>query len=208
MNLDSLKFSKKIDTHLEKLGLLGQAIAMGIALFVIFAPFFISYWIFASVFSATLNVWNNDFQWILVVLFGFLIQGIFYWLLIASPPSPGSSRFAKNIYDILGKLNETLNTAEKLGVDIRIEEHKEKGVLSYSADTIESSLNTKTSKTSECKIWILELLQKLNKSLKRAEKHDLEVSIKMHYWGPEKMKEAGRSKQYKYHFGANITAKK
>lgn len=206
MNLDTLKFSEKIDTQLEKLGLLGQVITMGIAVFVLFAPFFISYWIFTSVFSNTLNLWNNDFQRILVVLFGFLIQGIFYWLLIASPPSPGSSHFAKNIYDILGELNGALNTAEKLGIRIQIKEYEQNNSHYYSADITESP-NTNPSRVSECKIRVLKLIKKLNESLKIAEIHNLEVSINMHYWGPQKMKESGQSKRYKYHFGANITSK-
>ncbi len=207
MNFDSLKFSKKIDTQLEKFGVLGQIITMGVALFVIFAPFFISYWIFASVFSNTLDVWNNDFQWILIVLICFLIQGIFYWLLIASPPSPESSRFAKNIYDILGELNGALYTAEKLGIDIKINEFKNSNCVQFSANITGSSKNN-TSRVSDCKIKILKLLERLNTSLEKAKKRDLKISIEINYWGPYEMEKSGQSKRYKYHFGANIMKKK
>ena len=84
MDLESLKFSRKIDTHLEKLGVLGKVITFGISVFVIFGPFFISYWMLDGFFNTTIS---EGIQFFLIVVLGFLIQGVMYWVLVATPVS-------------------------------------------------------------------------------------------------------------------------
>ena len=84
MDLESLKFSKKIDTHLEKLGFLGKVITFGITIFVIFGPFFISYWMLDVFFTTIIS---QNIQILLIVVIGFFIQGVMYWVFVATPTS-------------------------------------------------------------------------------------------------------------------------
>lgn len=194
MDLESFKFSKKIDAHLEKLGLLGKVITFGAAIFVIFAPFFISYWILDAFF--TTSTISEGIQILLFVVLGFLIQGVMYWVFVAEPTSL-KSRFSKQIYDVLGELNKELANAEELGLNVEIKE-KQDGQY-FSAEIFGPFKNNP--KISDCETRVLKLINKLNVVLEKAREHNIKVSVKMNYWGPNKL----QTKRYKYHFGASIT---
>lgn len=109
-----------------------------------------------------------------------------------------------DIYEVLSDLNKCLNKAAKLGQNINIREGKDQKCQCFSANFSKTSVK-ETEIISNLKSQILALIKKLNKKLKEAKDRNLDVSIDLRYWGPEKMKEAGQSQPYKYHFSASIT---